>query len=311
MKVEASAPSNIALIKYMGKSQTQGNLPANSSLSYTLENLRSFVVVEAGFDNDTWAPLPGFAPISLSETGLNKFLSHFQFLKQHWHIPGGYKILSANNFPSDCGLASSASSFAALTLATYELAKATHWDLQESPEELSRLSRAGSGSSCRSMFSPWAQWSSEGAEAWDCPVRFEHAVVIVEGEKKAVSSSQAHQRVNSSLLFLYRASRAEKRLIELKVALMKQDWPQVYELCWSEFFDMHALFETSSPSFGYMTGETWKALEKFRAIWREHGDGPIVTMDAGANIHLLIRSEQTKKADEWLHGFKVIKSWSE
>ena len=37
----ASAPSNIALIKYWGKSQTEFQMPDNPSLSFTLENFRS------------------------------------------------------------------------------------------------------------------------------------------------------------------------------------------------------------------------------------------------------------------------------
>ena len=34
----AKAPSNIALIKYMGKKDAELNLPMNSSLSYTLSS---------------------------------------------------------------------------------------------------------------------------------------------------------------------------------------------------------------------------------------------------------------------------------
>ena len=39
----ASAPSNIALIKYMGKTDEQDNRPTNRSLSYTLNHLRTTV----------------------------------------------------------------------------------------------------------------------------------------------------------------------------------------------------------------------------------------------------------------------------
>ena len=50
---------------------------------------------------------------------------------------------------------------------------------------------------------------------------------------------------------------------------------------------MHALFETSLPSFGYMTAESVEVLHKVREYWRKHDSGPLVTMDAGANVHLL------------------------
>jgi len=42
----AQAPANIALIKYMGKKDPQKNLPGNPSLSYSLDNLLSNVMLE-------------------------------------------------------------------------------------------------------------------------------------------------------------------------------------------------------------------------------------------------------------------------
>ena len=43
MNVFASAPANIALIKYMGKTDVLSNRPTNSSLSWTLGHLQTFV----------------------------------------------------------------------------------------------------------------------------------------------------------------------------------------------------------------------------------------------------------------------------
>ncbi len=43
----AQAPANIALIKYMGKKDNEKNIPDNPSLSYTLNNLLSSVVLES------------------------------------------------------------------------------------------------------------------------------------------------------------------------------------------------------------------------------------------------------------------------
>ncbi|MGE0527231.1 MAG: diphosphomevalonate/mevalonate 3,5-bisphosphate decarboxylase family protein [Bdellovibrionales bacterium] len=316
LRIETSAPSNIALIKYMGKSNGDSNLPANSSLSMTLEHLRSHVRIESADREhegkgaeDRWRPLPEQASFYLSETGKRKFLSHFARLKEAWKISGTYTISSGNDFPSDCGLASSASSFAALTRAAYELARSQHPDLQLSVEELSKWSRLGSGSSCRSFFSPWSVWKSEGAEPLDLDLRLEHAVVLVESGVKAVSSSQAHERVASSLLFEGRVARARERLIELESGLRSGEWRRAFELCWSEFWDMHALFETSDPSFGYMQAGSFQVLEQMRDIWRREGDGPLVTMDAGPNVHLLIRPDQTRQAESWLRGRPVLTSW--
>lgn len=311
MKIEASAPSNIALIKYMGKSSATSNLPANPSLSYTLENLRTFVTIEPTTGEDCWESLHGFQPMELSEIGLKKFLEHFARLKVEFGVHGFHKIRSANNFPSDCGLASSASSYAALTKATWELAVKTSAVAarDENAHDLSALSRAGSGSSCRSFFSPWSIWRGPGADKVDLNLRLLHAVVVVEDQKKTVSSSQAHQRIQSSLLFTQRPERAALRLEELLPALRDGHWESAFEICWNEFFDMHAMFETSRPSFGYIGHETLNVIHRMRKEWEEREDGPLITLDAGPNVHVLYREDQIDLAERQMHGLKAIKSW--
>src|SRR5690349_14468192 len=97
----AEAPANIALIKYMGK--TEGNRPTNSSLSYTLDHLITRVEIESieGM-NDSWTPLSrdGFLAPMLSQKAQDRFLRHFSFLKEQWGVEGSFALRSANNFPS-------------------------------------------------------------------------------------------------------------------------------------------------------------------------------------------------------------------
>ncbi len=296
MKVRQAAPSNIALIKYMGKTGVSGNLPANPSLSYTLSHLTTTVELEPGALKDQWQPLleEDFYPLKLSERGQERFLNHFAFLKKELQIKGFFTVRSANNFPSDCGLASSASSFAALTLAAYSLKRPRDEWMAQDCTLMSELSRQGSGSSCRSIFDEWALWKTEAAE----PVRdldFQdllHLAVMAEDRIKDVSSSSAHQKVTTSYLFEGRVQRARQRCEDLLAALKSGHWAEAYEITWAEFWDMHALFETSRPAFGYMTGGSLQILETVREFWKKEGDGPLATMDAGPNVHLLFRKDQ-------------------
>lgn len=304
----ATAPSNIALIKYMGKVAVDTNEATNASLSYTLNHLRTLVVIqelEMGEGlQDQWHPMidPEFPfAVNLSEHGRERFLRYFGFLKKHWQMSGCYRVSSANNFPSDCGLASSASSFAALTLATAQLAEEQEAVAASSlsMRALASLSRRGSGSSCRSFFSPWALWKGSSAEMIELPYSgLIHQAIVVESGPKKVSSSEAHRRVPTSLLFAGRDQRAQNRLDALMVAMTQQDWRGGFEICWAEFWDMHSLFETSHPSFGYLKPDSLRALEMIREYWQIHDDGPWVTMDAGANIHLLYRLDQMEMAEK-------------
>jgi diphosphomevalonate decarboxylase len=316
--VTAAAPSNIALIKYMGKQEVAGNVSTNASLSFTLDHLQTRVRVrfESGHPAAfVWRPLKasGFFEPLLSERGEARFLAHadrcLKFLSSGRNDlrpmanSNSLVVESANGFPSDCGLASSASSFAALTLAVAMLAGEDTSSLNVRMK-LAELSRQGSGSSCRSFFSPWAIWKLSGAvpvEGLPEKSKIRHLAVIVDAEKKAVSSSEAHVRVASSLLFHGRVERAEERLRLVLDQLKKSGgesgvdaWNRAAHIVWAESWDMHALFESSEPPFGYFIPESVRALNIIRDLagemklnvndFRE----PMVTMDAGPNVHVLL-----------------------
>lgn len=310
MTVETSAPANIALIKYMGKIENSGNRPTNSSLSWTLESLRTFVRITKRDDltADQWKPmtLEGQKPVELSEKGIARFLAHFQSMKNQFGISGFFEIESGNNFPSDCGLASSASSFAALTMASLQVFEKYNSQVEDlSVMERAEISRKGSGSSCRSFFGPWALWFSEGVRPVEFPMEnLSHQVIVVENEKKEVSSSEAHKLVTTSPLFQGRPERAEKRLAELMQALQNRDWNAAFQVTWDEFMDMHELFHTSTPAFRYINPASQEVLDYVKNIWNTEGDGPLVTMDAGPNVHLLYRADQGELAERILKKMK-------
>jgi diphosphomevalonate decarboxylase len=293
----AQAPSNIALIKYMGKEDEEKNIPMNSSLSFTLNQLLSSVSLEShAYRNDLWEPLniPGDKPFSLSVPAQSRYLLHLQRLKEHFNYTGGFIVRSSNNFPKSSGLASSASSFAALTkCAALALSELTNKPLP-SATELSILSRQGSGSSCRSFFSPWALWEGEGAHAIDLPYKtLFHQAIIISHDEKDVSSKEAHQKIHTSSLFPARQRQASEHLKLLLAALDASDWKSCYEICWREFQNMHALFATCDSPFSYITPRSQEVLQLLQELWERENDGPIVTMDAGPNIHLLYRPDQT------------------
>src|SRR4051794_19365469 len=66
-KFQAFAPSNIALIKYMGKVPGSANLPENPSLSVTLDGLRTFAELERVEGAAGVVSLVPEAPASLAE----------------------------------------------------------------------------------------------------------------------------------------------------------------------------------------------------------------------------------------------------
>jgi diphosphomevalonate decarboxylase len=301
MSWQASAPSNIALIKYMGKLDFSRNIPSNASLSYTLENLKTYVEIEQldGVE-DQWKPLVQAGCLSpiFSIKGQQRFLNYFKKLKELYNVKESFLIKSANNFPSDSGMASSASSFAALTLAADNAFSSLGYK-NHSDQTLYQLSREGSGSSCRSFFSPWAIWKK--TEVFAPKIKLQkllHDVVLVDITIKEVSSGDAHKRIETSPNNVGRKERAEKRLEDLLAAFNEDNWKGAYNIVWDEFMDMHELFETSEPLFCYRTEKSYLVLQYIREFWKDRNDGPLVTMDAGPNVHLLWREDQALLRDQ-------------
>lgn len=297
MFYEATAPANIALIKYMGKKDEHLNKADNASISYTLAHLKSRVRLEADplLRQDVWSALVANAlyPLPLSELGQARFLKHLIRMKERFAYTGFFRVQSANSFPHAAGLASSASSFAALTLAANEALSQLTGLPPLSNSELADLSRQASGSSCRSFYAPWALWDETGVHGYALPyTQLTHQVFLISSEEKAVSSSEAHRRVLTSPYYEGRGFRVAERLEHLLRALKQQQWATAYQLCFDEFQDMHQLFETAKDPFSYRVDATFKILDYLQAFWKQEGDGPLVTMDAGPNIHVLYRLDQ-------------------
>lgn len=296
----AQAPSNIALIKYMGKKDAENNIPINPSLSYTLNNLLSSVMLECHpGKKDFWEPLniPEALKLDLSNEAQERFLRHLARIKAQVNYTGAFIVRSNNNFPHSSGLASSASSFAALTkCACLALSELTQTPIA-SIETQAQLSRAGSGSSCRSFFSPWALWEDENVKTIDLPYnQLIHQVIVISHAEKKVSSSEAHQRIRTSKLYATRSQRAEQNLKTLLDNFNSHDWTSAYQVCWREFQDLHALFSSCSSPFSYINDRSQAVLGHLQELWERGGDGPLVTMDAGPNIHILYRPDQTEMA---------------
>src|SRR5262249_2228879 len=137
-------------------------------------------------------------------------------------------------------------------------------------DKLAGLSRLGSGSSCRSFYSPWAIWDEQGARAVDLPYQeLIHHVVLISEEEKQISSSEAHQRVPTSPLFATRPDRAKQRLKVLLENLHSKNWRTVYELVWQDFHDMHQMFQTANPAFSYINPTSQSVLNYLQDYWEE------------------------------------------
>lgn len=305
---KADAPANIAIVKYMGKTDHDANMALNSSISMTLWDFTSEVEISQHEGEDCWEPLPY---TDLPKSAGERFL---QFLKKQKEVAGvkeNFKVRSGNSFPNDCGLASSASSFAALTSAMYlAFSELKGTDFPE-PGELAMISRQGSGSSCRSFFSPWCKWQGDQVtEVKSKLPELRDFVLLFHDGPKAVSSSEAHKRVQTSPLINGRAERANERTEAAEKAIGKGDFETVADIAWADLWEMHSMFHTSNPPFTYFEADTMAALKFVENEWQRNGKKIIATIDAGPNVHLLVDEKDADALREQLqeNRFKFLES---
>ena len=132
-KATAIAPANIAFIKYWGRKDEALHLPENGSISMNLSNLLTTTTVEF---NDSFKKDEVILNGKKEDIVENRIVKHLDRIRAFAKIEIKAKVVTENNFPSSTGLSSSASGFAALTLAGVTAA-----ELNFSEKDLSILAR--------------------------------------------------------------------------------------------------------------------------------------------------------------------------
>lgn len=293
MKATATAGSNIAFVKYWGNLDDQLRLPMNGSISMTLANAFTTTTVELGgqYPEDTlWMndQLAGPAATQRASKQLN-------YLREIAGINHKAKIVSRNSFPTGAGIASSASGLAALTVSA-----AGALGLTLSAVELSRLSRLGSGSACRSVDGGFVEWYAGARHEDSFAVQIappEHwdlvdVIAIVSAEEKEVGSTAGHPLAHTSPFYQARLGELQKTLPLMRKAIFERDLALFGELLEAEAISLHVASMTSKPSIFYWTGGTMTILNALRR-WRAAGEAVgYFTIDAGPNVHILTQKSE-------------------
>ncbi len=283
----AEASPNIALVKYWGDADHALRLPANGSISMTLGGLSTVtrVTFDPSLEKDSL--LLGGEPAP--PAALERVARHLDVLRAHAGFGGHARVESTNNFPSGAGVASSASAFAALTLAALTAAGCA-----ETSETLSRLARRGSGSACRSILGGFAEWQAGAGDADSFATQLappDHwalvdLVAVVSQAPKDIGSTEGHRLAATSPFQAARVADAPRRLALCREAILKRDFPALAEVVELDSQMMHAVMMTSTPPLLYWMPTTVDILRAV-ASWRRAGTGVCATIDAGPNVHCL------------------------
>lgn len=290
-KATVAAPANIALIKYWGAKHFDPVVPYAPSLSMTLRACRTRTTVQfdsggTGDDEILRAQDDGTL-VPTEESFRAPVVRHLDRLRAWADRSGTFRVATRNTFPSRAGLASSASGFAALTLAATR-ALGTSVD----PTQASDLARrSGSGSAARSVFGGFVVWPRTDdvcaaqiapAEHWD----LRDLIAVVDTNPKEVSSREGHRRAPTSPFFDTRLDHLDARREAVQEALLDRDFDRLAPLVEREATELHCIAMSSRPPIHYWRPATLAVLEAVRGL-RADGVAACATMDAGPNVHVL------------------------
>ncbi len=289
MRETATAQPNIALIKYWGKRDTELNLPAVGSISITLSDLFTSMTVE--FEDNLEQD-----ELHLNNEQNDKLLprlSHAIDIAAGGDRPRA-RISSECNFPIAAGLASSASSFAAVVVAA-----SAAMGIERSVGELANLAGRASGSAARSLYGGFVELENSGdavvvsellpADAWPLDV----VVAVTETGPKPVGSTEAMEisRRTSPFYDRWVGDQADD-LASARNAIAARDFAALASVAEHNCLKMHSVMWSSRPPIVYWNDATLACLQTIRQL-QSDGVDVFFTIDAGPQVKAVCDTADT------------------
>jgi diphosphomevalonate decarboxylase len=283
----ARACSNIALIKYWGKSPLGENRTHVPSLSLALEALTTHTRVrfDRALSSDE-VTLDGQPAAEKAKRRVVRLLDELRALAGSAERA---QVISHNDFPTASGLASSASGFAALALAA-----SAALGLGASPSELSAVARRASASAARSLFGGWVELLAEAdAAAQVAPpdwLDLRVVIALTTLGPKAVGSTEGMVHTQATSPYYAAWVGAAPALFErAKAALLARDFATLGEAMEQSTLMMHASMLAARPALVYLRPATLAVLDAVRGL-RGEGVSAYATMDAGPHVKVFVPS---------------------
>jgi diphosphomevalonate decarboxylase len=292
MVFTAEMPTNVSLI---------GHLFSPSCVAFSLPNLVTKVnLTTHRGTKDTWNIRN---TERLSYQSIDQYLKHLQRVKSHFGYEGGFFVQSNNNFPMGVGLASSSSSFSALTACAVDAIMHVMADAKAiTREQTAELSAKGKASSQHSFFSPWSIMENQsitGASFSEYD-HLNHVALVMNAQQKRLAMPQVLSLIEKNPKVETYIANVRKRVMYAHEYIQTRQWKALFECCWEDFNELHTLFHTSKPSFSFQDDASRALLQQVKHWWDIYDDGPLVVMGVGYVVHLLFRQDQEKMQEKML-----------
>lgn len=300
-KATAISCSNIAFIKYWGNRDNVRRVPLNDSISMNLDHATTTTTVE--FDPQLLDDHIIIGGAEANAAARARVIAHLDRVRALAHTKSAFsietkaRVQSLNNFPMGAGIASSASAFAALSLAATRAA-----GVELSERELSMLARQASGSACRSIPAGFVEWitRSNGDNSYAVSIAppehwaLRDVIAIVSTEEKQVGSTEGHAAATTSLFLPERLNALPARFHHVRRAILARDLQLLGPAIEEDAIELHLIAMTSRPPIFYWSPGMVHVIQS-ALRWRADGLAVYFTLDAGPNVHLIC---EAKDADQ-------------
>ena len=315
-------PSNIALVKYWGKSDPQ--IPKNASISFTLNNCHTITKIDfvkrinSSEVERSQINFELFFEGEKKEAFKPKITHFFERIKDYCPYILEYDMLinSGNSFPHSSGIASSASGLSAIAMCLLSLEKELNPSLTNEfvKRKASFLARLGSGSASRSIEGPLVVWGAhsniEGSsdlfgvkfpyEIHGVFENYHDAILLVDKGEKLVSSTVGHNLMHNHPYADKRFAQANENVSRISEMLQKGDIDNFIKLVESEALTLHAMMLMSNPYFILMKPNTLEIIHKIWNYRAEVNSKVCFTLDAGANVHVLYPENEKETVNNFI-----------
>ena len=310
-------PSNIALVKYWGKSNPQ--IPKNASISFSLKNCHTITTIEFSKKEKTTAvDFELYFEGKQKQEFRPKIIEFFERVEEYCPYIFEYKMIinSKNSFPHSSGIASSASGLSAIAMCLMSLEHELNPSLTKEfiYKKASFLARLGSGSASRSIEGPLVVWGKHPAISGSSDLfgiqfpykvhavfkNYQDAILLVDKGEKQVSSTLGHHLMHEHPYAENRFQQANENVSRMSEILQNGDLKEFVNLVESEALTLHAMMLASTPYFVLMKPNTLEIINRIWAYRKEHDSNLCFTLDAGANVHVLYPESEKESVNQFI-----------
>ncbi|WP_436347726.1 phosphomevalonate decarboxylase MvaD [Natronorubrum sp. FCH18a] len=299
MKATAMAHPIQGLVKYHGMRDDIKRLPYHDSISLCTapSHTRTTVEFSMDYDEDTFV-VDGEELDGRAHERVEAVVEKARSKSDAAHTVYPVRLESENSFPSNVGLGSSSSGFAAAAMALAEAA-----ELDASRQEISTIARVGSASAARAVTGAFSQLHT-GLNDEDCRSRriptdlHENLKIIVGLVPYHKETEDAHNEAADSHMFQARNAHIHGQIAEMRDSLRNNDFENVFEMAEHDSLSLAATTMTGPSGWVYWQPATLEIFNRVRQL-REEEDIPVYfSTDTGASVYVNTTDEHAERVEE-------------